>query len=93
MTRPCQAEDHQAPDEYDRCDERDDMPGSRAIDAEISQQIALALDVETDDAALPLIIHRVPLQAQALDPGHVQARKIRHRLALRQRGAETAFHA
>src|SRR5207237_904724 len=34
VTRPCQAEDHQAPDEYDRCDERDDMPGSRAIDAE-----------------------------------------------------------
>src|SRR5207247_1378523 len=83
-TRQSEAEDRQAPGKCDRGDERDDLPWPRAVDAEIPQEIALALDVETDDAALPLVIHRIPVQAQALDPGHVQARKIRHRLALRQ---------
>ena len=93
MARPRKAEDRQAPGECHRGDERDDLPRPGTTEAEIAQQVALALEVEPDDTALPLVVHRIPMQAQALEPGHVQACEIRHRLALRQRGPETAFDA
>ena len=69
------------------------MPRTCRFEAEVAQHITLALDVETDDAALPLVVHRIPAQAQSLEKGVLEPRQIGHRFALRQRTTEAALDA
>src|SRR5437763_8593538 len=59
--------------------DHDQLHRARIVEAELAQEIALPFDVEADDATLPLVVDRVPLQAQALQPCHFQAGEIGYR--------------
>jgi hypothetical protein len=74
-------------------DNEHELHRTRILETEVTQEIALTLDVEANDTALPLIVDGVQLQPQAFQPGHFQAGKVGHGFTRRQRGTQSPLDA
>ena len=91
--QPREAKHGHSPHEGSECDDEHELHRTRILETEVTQEIALSLNVETDDTALPLIVDRVQLQPQAFQPGHFHAGKVGHGFTRRQRGTQSPLDA